>query len=62
MSIKMEFPYVNPNVRYVGTSELRKMTKEILREQQYPIVIKEENGRELVVVIPWKLFLGLQER
>lgn len=57
----MTFPYVNPDVRYVGTSWLRRMNASSAFELKYPVVVKRESGEELVVVIPWQTYLVLQQ-
>ena len=56
------FPFVNPDVRYLGVSTLREMDSKFLEEVSYPIVIKKPAGDELVVIVPWKMYLDLQEK
>jgi hypothetical protein len=53
-------PYINPDVRYLGVSSLRKMNQQFLEKINYPIVLKKNDGEELVVMLPWKAFLQLQ--
>jgi hypothetical protein len=53
-------PYINPDVRYLGSSALRKMNQAALEKLQYPIVLKKENGKELAVLVPWSMYLELQ--
>jgi hypothetical protein len=61
MNAKLTFPYINPDVRYQGVSSLRQMTQRNLEKLEHPIVIKREgDGQELVVVVPWQTYLGLQ--
>ena len=55
------FPYINPDVRYLGVSCLRKMNQKFLEEMNYPIVLKKSDGTELAVLLPWKTFLSLQQ-
>lgn len=57
----MDFSYINPNVRYLGVSSLRKFNATSLSELRDPVVIKKENGEELVVIVPWLTYLELQQ-
>jgi len=57
----MAIPYINPDVRYLGVSALRKMNQAALEALQYPVVFKKENGQELAVLVPWETYLSLQE-
>ena len=54
-------PYINPDVRYLGVSSLREMDQKFLSEMNYPIVLKKPDGTELVVIMPWEMFLKLQD-
>ena len=56
-----EIPYINPDVRYVGVTRLRRMTRTILEELEFPVVVKASGGKELAVIVPWEMYLALQD-
>lgn len=56
----MTIPFINPDVKYLGVSSLRGMTYDFLESLEHPVVIAH-NGTELVVMLPWKTFVELQD-
>jgi hypothetical protein len=59
----MSVPYIDPNVKQIPVSYLRQLTKEAMRQQTDTLVVNEFNGNDpLVVILPYKTFLLIQEQ
>jgi hypothetical protein len=56
----MAIPRIDPNVRYVGVSELRKLNSDKLRQLPSAIVI-QDNGEALAIILPMSTFLRMQD-
>lgn len=56
----MTIPRIDPNVKYCGVSELRKLNAAKLREMPSAIVI-QENGEPIAVIVSYETFLKMQE-
>ena len=55
----MVIPVIDPNVKYCGVSELRKLNSERLRTLTGALVI-QDNGEPLAVIISYETFLTVQ--
>ncbi len=55
----MAIPRIDPNVKYRGVSELRKLNAETLRELPSALVITD-NGEPLAVIVSFEMFLRMQ--
>lgn len=53
-------PHIDPRVAYRGVSELRKLNAERLRDLD-GLLILQENDEPLAVVVPFDLYLEIQE-
>lgn len=60
----MSIPRVDPNVKHVPVSYLRKLNSEVLREETRTLVIDTLDGDEgpLSVLMPFSTFLTIQEQ
>jgi hypothetical protein len=52
-------PTIDPNVRHVGTSHLRKLNRKALKEFGGAMVVSDEDG-PMVVIVPYRVFISLQ--
>jgi hypothetical protein len=57
----VNIPLIDPSVKYLGVSKLRKLSASSLRETDNTFVI-QENDRPLAVLISFEKFLLIQER
>lgn len=55
----MTIPRIDPNVKYRGVSELRKLNSETLRDLPSALVITD-NGEPLAVIVSFEMFLRIQ--
>jgi len=55
----MTIPRIDPNVKYCGVSELRKLNSEKLRELPAALVVLD-NGEPLAVIVSFEVFLKMQ--
>jgi hypothetical protein len=53
-------PKIDPRVRYVGTSYLRKLNAETLRELDGAIVVRD-NDEPLAVIVSYQTYLAMQK-
>ncbi len=53
-------PYIDPMVRHTGVSELRKLTADVLRGLKETIVLQDESGAPLAILVPWEDFMAMQ--
>lgn len=53
-------PYLDERVRYVGTSELRPLNSKRLRELRHTLVVCDKEGRPMVVLMPYGVFMAIQ--
>lgn len=59
----MSVPYIDPNVRHVPISYLRRLNFETLRQETDTLVIDGFDGEDpLSVIVPYAVFLKMQER
>lgn len=59
----MSVPYIDPTVKHVPVSYLRRMNMETMREQTDTLVVDGFDGEEpFVVILPFKTFLLIQEK
>jgi len=56
----MTIPRIDPNVKYAGVSELRKLNANKLREMPSAIVI-QDNNEPIAVIVRFEMFLKMQE-
>lgn len=52
-------PYIDPNVRHCGVSELRKLNAAKLKDMQGAVVI-QDNGEPVAVIVSYETFLAIQ--
>lgn len=57
----MTIPVIDPNVRHVGTSYLRTLNSEKLRQLEGAIVVRD-NEEPLAVIVSWETFIALQQQ
>ena len=55
----VDIPYIDTDVVWDGVSTLRQLNATELRQQDKVKVI-HENGKPIVVVIPWDMFMRMQ--
>lgn len=53
-------PHIDPRIGYRGVSELRRLNANTLRQIEGLIVI-QDNGDPVVVIVPFGLYLEIQE-
>lgn len=53
-------PTIDPKVRYVGSSHLRGMNIEQLRQLTGAVVVQDSGDQPLVVIVPYQTYLKLQ--
>jgi hypothetical protein len=53
-------PYIDPTIKHVQTTALRKMTADVLRGIKSLIVIHDSGWEPLVVMIPFEQYLKMQ--
>lgn len=53
-------PKVDPQVRYVGSSSLRGLTRERLKGLTGAIVVQDNDAEPLVVILPYVTYLAMQ--
>lgn len=57
-----DIPYIDPTVKHVPVSYLRRMNMQTMRDQSDALVVDGFDGEEpLVVILPFKTFLLIQE-
>lgn len=58
-----EVPYINPRIRYVGVSYLRKLNCYTLRTMPPDgLIVVTEGDTPLAVLVPYKAFIATQEK
>lgn len=57
----MAIPFIDPNVKHCGVSELRKLNAEKLRDVQGAIVI-QDNGEPLAIIVSYETYLLIQSK
>ena len=55
----MTIPRVDPNVKYCGVSELRKLNSQRLRELPSALVV-QDSGEPIAVIVSFEMFLHIQ--
>lgn len=53
-------PRIDPQVKYVGTTYLRTLNSDRLRELTGAVVVQAENSDPLAVILPYETYLKLQ--
>lgn len=55
-------PYIDPSVKHVPISYLRRLNLEALRQETSTLVVDGFDGEDpLSVIVPYKVFLAMQE-
>ncbi len=55
------FPFVDPNLEYIGTSKLRLLNAKALRQLRRPIVVQDQiTNKPLVVIVKYEHYLQVQ--
>lgn len=54
-------PRVDPQVKYVGTTYLRSLNSDKLRELSGAVVVQAENSDPLAVILPYETYLKMQQ-
>lgn len=52
-------PTIDPRVKYVGASHLRRLNSEQLRQLTGAIVVQDSSDNPLVVIIPYQTYLSV---
>lgn len=56
----MAIPHIDPRIGYRGVSELRKLNADTLRKIEGLIVV-QDNGQPIAVIVPFDLYLEIQQ-
>lgn len=54
-------PTIDPKVRHVGSSYLRGLNSDQLRQLEGAVVVQDSGDQPLVVIVPYETYLKLQE-
>lgn len=54
-------PTIDPKVRFVGSSYLRGLNSEQLRQLTGAVVVQDSGDQPLVVIVPYETYLALQQ-
>lgn len=54
-------PHIDPRVKYRSVSSLRQLTATALGELKDVLIVIQDNGKPLAVIVPYDLFLEIQK-